>query len=379
MPFASGAMSFQRFVVVGNGPSAPDEALLEKLEQNQLAETEISQDEENYGWCGGAHLFDDLFSFEHNVFNDAVHFGLRLDTNKPPGDLKKAYIELEQQAAAGGGFLSKAAKKDATDAAMRKLDDERKDGRFRKSKFTPLLWDVKKSTLYGPSSATLQERLFELFDRTFGLSLIPMSAGELALRQLEKSGKRREYEDMRPTSFSRTDVAAEYPWVAKGPQAKNFLGNELLAWLWYRSEQPGVIETEVGEVDIAIEKMLDLDCVFGETGRDVLRGDTPTLTPEARHALRTGKVPRKLTLMIDGPAIFNLTLNAESFGVSSLNVPDIEDADSPRVIFEERITHLRDFSRTLDGLLGAFLKQRTGDAWAPTVRSMREWVAKNVK
>ena len=127
-----------------------------------------------------------------------------------------------------------------------------------------------------------------------------------------------------------------------------------------------------------VEKVLDLDCVFGMTGRDTLKSDGPTHMPEARHALRSGKVPRKLGLLLDGPAAYSLTLSGESLAAGTLALPDVEDADSPRVVFEERINLLRDFGRTLDGLFNAFLEQRAGGAWHATTAAIREWIHRGV-
>lgn len=379
-------MSFQRFVVVGQGPAAVSDEVLEKIAEHRIQEADgVVPDDENWGWCGGRHVLDAEFSHEANVFNDCLHVGLRIDSNKPPADLKQAYILLEEQASASNGFISKAQKRDAKDSAMRKLDDEKRSGRFRKSKLAPILWDVGRGMLYGPSSVGAQEKLFELFDRTFGLSLVPLTAGNLALRKLEGTGHRRDYEDARPTRFvvspQGESHAAEYPWVAKGPQAKDFYGNEFLTWLWFMMETNagGVDVGRGGAASILIDKMLDLDCVFGVSGRDTLKGDGPAQMPEARHALRTGKVPRKMSLVLDAAGVFALTLSGESMAVSGLRLPDIEDAESPRVLFEERINLLRDFGDALDGLFDVFLAVRAGGKWTATTSQMRQWIARGVQ
>jgi hypothetical protein len=100
--------------------------------------------------------------------------------------------------------------------------------------------------------------------------------------------------------------------------------------------------------------------------------------PEARQALRTGKVPRKMGLIVEGSGLYTLTLSGESLAVSTLKLPDVEDAESPRVVFEERINALRDFTRTLDGLYGKFLSDRAGGSWTTTVREIRKWIGTGV-
>src|SRR5881628_3399849 len=61
----------------------------------------------------------------------------------------------------------------------------------------------------------------------------------------------------------------EYPWVAKGPEPKDFLGNEFLLWLWHEDEtRETAVETDAGDVAMFFDKSLDLDCAYGQSGRD---------------------------------------------------------------------------------------------------------------
>src|SRR5438874_993449 len=110
MAFASGSVSFRRFAVIGNAPSAIDQAMLDTLAEHALRPQEMGVPEDiEYGWSGGRHILDERFSFENNVFADALFFGLRIDTNKVPGELKTAYAMMEEEAVAASnpsGFIS---------------------------------------------------------------------------------------------------------------------------------------------------------------------------------------------------------------------------------------------------------------------------------
>ncbi|MEM8874137.1 MAG: hypothetical protein AAGD32_07735 [Planctomycetota bacterium] len=382
MPFASGSISARRFVTTGDFPKMPDEELLAKLAEFRLQVSNVGlPDEVEAGFCGGRHLFDKTFDFGNNVYADAIHLGIRIDTNKVPGDIKKAYQTMEEDALASAnpsGFISKAQKREAKQNAERRFDDELRAGTHRRSKMTPLLWDLPHGTLYGPTSNAIVEKTAELFRRALDVSLVPLSAGMLALRHLESSGKRRNYEDITPTRFVHgpegESQAAEYPWIAKGPEAKDFLGNEFLVWLWHETLHG---QRTVGETTVFFDKALDLDCVFGMTGRDGLRGDGPANMPEALDALRSGKVPRKAGLILERAGnTYNLTLNAETFAFGGLKLPDVEEADSPRVLFEERIALLRDFGEVVDGLFFDFLKVRTSSGWESNVDDIRAWILK---
>jgi hypothetical protein len=384
MAFAAGAISFRRFAVVGKGPKKIDEQLLEKLAESALRPSDLSRPEDvEYGWNGGRHVLDGDFSFENNVFADALHFGLRIDTNKVPGDLKKAYQMMEEEAAAASnpsGFISKNQKREARDTVRRKIEDEMRSGKFRRSKLTPILWDVSHQVLYSPASGSVFEKLGELFERTIGATLMPLTAGSIALRMLEPRGRRRDYEDLRPTRFAQGPGGEgdhpEYPWVAKGPEPKDFLGNEFLVWLWHEADaRTSIVDTETaGDVTIFIDKSLDLDCAYGQSGSDSIRGSGPSRMPEARAALRSGKVPRRAGFVLDvARQQYTLSLKAETMAVGTAKLPEVE-ADTPRVLFEERIALLRELAKTTDALFETFLKIRASSAWESQVSAIRRWI-----
>jgi hypothetical protein len=389
MGFSSGSVSMRRFVVVGEQPKAIDQAILDSLDANKLAPTEdgVPPDIE-YGWSGGRHILDGRFDFEKNVFNDAISFALRVDTNRVPAELRQAYQIIEEEAVAEtnpSGFISRKQKKDVKETLSQKIDDELRSGRFRRSKLTPLLWDFPTATIYSPASPSAGEKLVELFERTFGLELMPISAGSLALRSLESHHRRRDYEDLRPTRFVPGDGGEsqfpEYPWTSKAAQPKDFLGNEFLLWLWHEADQTdATIKTERGEVTIFIDKSLDLDCAYGQSGRDNLRSTGPTRMPEAMDALRTGKVPRKMGLIFESSGSqHSFTFNAETLAVASAKLPEVEEADTPRVLFEERITQMRDLWGTIDSLFETFLKRRTSPGWESHAGAMRKWILQTAK
>jgi hypothetical protein len=238
---------------------------------------------------------------------------------------------------------------------------------------------VPSATLYCAANGPALEQLLELFERTFGLTLMPISAGSLALRLLEPKGKRRDYEDFRPTRFVQGPEGEtqfpDYPWVAKGPEPKDFLGNEFLLWLWHEAEASG---GDVANVSILIDRSLDLDCAYGMTGKDSLRGTGPHRMPEARDALRSGKLPRKAGMVLDASGMqFSLTFNPEGFAIGSAKLPEVEDAETPRVLFEERIALLRELCKTIDGLFDRFLQVRGTSGWESKTSAVRRWITQS--
>ena len=57
----------------------------------------------------------------------------------------------------------------------------------------------------------------------------------------------------------------------------------------------------------------------------------------------------------------------------------MEEADSPRVLFEERVAMLRDLCKTVDALFDTFLKVRAGSGWEGYAGGVRRWIAQAVK
>lgn len=385
MGFDSGAVSFRRFSVVGKAPAQLDQPVLDALAEHALRPTETGvPDEVEYGWSGGRHILDGTFSFENNVFVDALHIGLRVDTNRVPPEIKKAYQLIEEEATAAGnpsGFISKLQKKEVKDVVRRKVDDELRSGRYRRSKLTSVLWDLPSGMVYSPCSAATEEKLRELFERTFGLALEPVSSGSLATRILESRGRRRDAEDARPTRFAPgpegDQQMPDYPWVAKAAEAHDYFGNEFVLWLWHEAQRKeGYIALgDTGEAAVMFDRSLDLDCAYASTGKTSLRATGPAKMPEAIEALRTGKVPRRCGLTIDyAGSQYTFSLNAETLAVSGLKLPEIPDADTPRVLFEERIAQLRDFNRLIDALFGQFLTVRASSAWEGASSGIRRWI-----
>ena len=97
--------------------------------------------------------------------------------------------------------------------------------------------------------------------------------------------------------------------------------------------------------------------------------------PEAADALRTGKLPRRCGLNVEaGGKQVSLHFNAETFFCAGVKLPDVEDADSPRVVFEERIAMLRDLNQSLQALFHAFLSTRASSAWESKTSAIRRWI-----
>ncbi|MBB6430221.1 hypothetical protein [Algisphaera agarilytica] len=404
MPFDSGRVTFTRFHVNGDAPSHVDDAFLSILSESRFREHELGEpDEVEAGFTTGVHLFDTQFTYDKNGFgtpgNGMALFALRMDTHKVPADVKKAYRVMNEQAAASGnptGFPSKSEKREARETANQQIRDELASGKYRKSKVVPVLWDFASQTLYcGAAGTTVIEHLSRLMRHAFAVELDNLSAGVLAGNLIKAQGKSRDYEDLQPSAFTAPpdaprpvgdDDAPSFgdgslpvlPWIAKSVDLKDYLGNEFLMWLWWHGEKNAetpTLKTTAGDIFVAIDKALDMDCAWDLTGKQTLRGDGPTRLPEAGDALTTGKWPRKTGLILaDAEHQWELTLQGDQFVVSGAALPEIEDVETARELTERRLELVVALSDTLNALFTAFLDRRASGPWKSDRDAIKAWI-----
>lgn len=397
MPFTSGRVTFCRFHVSGDSPPAVDETFLELLHEYRFRETEIgAPDEVEAGFVTAEHLFDTQFTFEKVAYGRYALFSLRIDTHKVPAEVKKAYQKMNEAAAASEsptGFASKQEKRDAKELAGRQVSEDLAAGRFRKSRSVQMVWDLPGGTIYcANASNAVTEQLVRLMRQAFSVQLEPLSAGTLAGLLLSEQGRSRDYEDISPSAFTPPPAETSRhddedgmphakgtpicPWVTKSIDLKDFLGNEFLTWLWWHQEaKEGIIETEQGELFITITKTLDMDCAWEVGGKQTLRCDKPTSLAEADDALRTGKWPRKVGLLLsDGEHHWELALQGDQLHTSAAQLPEITDAQTDREVTEQRLALTGALSRSLNAMYATFLKQRTATGWSAKRETISAWI-----
>jgi hypothetical protein len=389
MGFLSGRVTFTRYRVGGASPLPFSEDILELTRKRLIGQHGSAEPDDGVttGWAGGDHVLDLTIDLGKNVINDALHMAIRIDADKIPGSLLRAYTQMEIEARAQlnpSGFATKAQKEEAKEAARARAAAEAADGRFRRRNQYPVLWDGQTQTLYaGTASASVLERLQILFRETYDRTLEPLTAGSVA-RSLNLDGG---YDGFGPILLGASPIApstapaTEAPsvaWTGDDPTSLDYLGNEFLLWIWHSLQNDGetVKLANGSEATLMLAKTLTLDCPRGETGRDQLTDDAPTRLPEAFRALQSGKVPRKAgMILVRQGAQYELTLQAETLAVSGAALPKPEDDGLSR--HEQRmarIDSLRHLSESLDLLFQAYLLRRTGSGWTDELGRIRRWL-----
>ncbi len=99
MGFFSGRVSFLRFEVKGKSPRVFGKEHLDRLTDRHAGRQRIaSADGIETGWTAGDHILDTEFELAKNIINDTLTFDLRVDVDKIPSDLLRAYYAVELKA-----------------------------------------------------------------------------------------------------------------------------------------------------------------------------------------------------------------------------------------------------------------------------------------
>src|SRR5438270_5879284 len=96
MGFFSGRVAFARFRVRGRAVRQFGPEQLERLAAHAAGTQRLaSADGVEVGWTAGHHVLDTGFDLAKNVVNDALFCCFRVDAEKPPSDLFRAYSAIE--------------------------------------------------------------------------------------------------------------------------------------------------------------------------------------------------------------------------------------------------------------------------------------------
>src|SRR5436305_5157038 len=126
MGFFSGRVTFARFRVSGASPGMFGPDHLDALAAHAAGKQRIAdKDGIEVGWTAGDHVLDTRFDLAKNVVNDALHFAFRVDSERLPSDLLRAYTAIELTALAGNnpsGQPSARQKREARESARDRLE-----------------------------------------------------------------------------------------------------------------------------------------------------------------------------------------------------------------------------------------------------------------
>lgn len=158
-------------------------------------------------------------------------------------------------------------------------------------------------------------------------------------------------------------------------EGRRFMGREFVVWLWFESEMQETNLRPTGVDPCAMWLEAQITLVL-EKEESRLKGAIPASSPEAKEALRQGKLPKEAKMrLVRGDREFVWTLKAESLGLSGLKLPtQLKKTDEVHEVFYERMMLLEDLDATLAALYADFVQLRLSDAWDDEIEPlMRSW------
>lgn len=152
-------------------------------------------------------------------------------------------------------------------------------------------------------------------------------------------------------------------------ERNRFAGREFLLWLWFESElfETNLAPTGHGRCALWIEARMTLAFDKDES---VLKSAMPAASPEAKEALRQGKLPKEARWrMNSGERDFAWVLRGDTLGLASVSIPaELKDkGDEVHEVFYERMRLLEELSATLEALYSDFLGLRLSSAWGSEI------------
>jgi recombination associated protein RdgC len=168
-------------------------------------------------------------------------------------------------------------------------------------------------------------------------------------------------------------------------EEKRFIGQEFLAWLWYKSEERGGSVDLPGRGDILVvfEKHMLLEYGEGAESEKLICRGLQTELKEARTGLVLGKKPEQARIRLgSGDYEFSMTLTAATMEFRSVRLPktagagdgDGDDPDSLEGQILERISLFEDGIELVNELFRMFITVRASRDWPDELVKVRSWV-----
>lgn len=362
MGFERGSLSLRMLYL----PRALPEDAVDRFARAAAPPIKTLTTEEIHGWVGGRHLLDLPISEANARIGGYLRVTLMQAQRKIPGSLLRATIQMEEQArmnADGRAFLDRKTKSEIRQETVARMLPQMPP----QLRGIPVVIDETAGIVYAGAVSEKQcDALRINCLRTLGVDLIPVDAQSAAVRR----------RSVDPRAWARSHFSPELSDDA----AEADPGGDFLTWLWFASEErKGEVDhPELGRFAYILEGPLLLGRDEGDGALEaVVRKGSPLASGEARAALMAGKKLLRAKLTIArGEDVWSGTLDARSFTLRSLRLPDITEALDPVSHFQERMIRLAAFRDMLFALYDRFLDDRAEPmAWANAVGAIRKWVA----
>jgi len=170
-----GSISYSKHYVRGDLAEDFRDAFVENIRLRAFRPLGLDDDEPRVGWCSIEDSLDCELDHAKVYYGGYLNLGLRIDRWQIPGPLFKAHFaeaERERLAKRGRDKLGKKEKEELAAVVSRRLRKQL----VPTMKVVDLSWNLDAGVVrFWSQSAALCETLGEIFEATFGVSLVPES------------------------------------------------------------------------------------------------------------------------------------------------------------------------------------------------------------
>lgn len=158
-----------------------------------------------------------------------------------------------------------------------------------------------------------------------------------------------------------------------------FLGEEMVAWLWYQGQvNGGASGLEGDQSALFMDDSVQLASERGDVKDLSLKKGNPSESREAYEAMSRGMRSYKAKMrLLSGDMEWTFTLASMSLGLSGITMPP-SAGKSPHERLHDRIFLLEELYGHIDRRYRVFLKQRSEDPEA-LCKTLKEWIHHGLK
>jgi recombination associated protein RdgC len=183
MPALKGSLTYARFFVEGELPKDFREKFLRAIRHRAMQPLTADDDvAERSGWCAIGEPFDLELSYDGVFYNNFINLGFRTDRWSIPGPLLRTRVREAESAylvKRGRERLSRSEKAEIKELVARKLRKQF----VPTTRATDLSWSLEDGIVrFFSQSARPTANMLELFEKTFGVKLVPEAPYTLAAR-----------------------------------------------------------------------------------------------------------------------------------------------------------------------------------------------------
>lgn len=156
-----------------------------------------------------------------------------------------------------------------------------------------------------------------------------------------------------------------------------YLGKEFLTWLWFRSDKnEGLLQIpDMETVEVWFDDKVVLSGADTTREQNIVKGEAPTESPEARMGLRMGKKVAEAKLrIIKGQRKWSFGVKAETLALSGVKIPAVLSREEDDQVYE-RFYLLEEVSNIFAALYKMFVELRLDkEQWGAELEAMRAWL-----